>query len=178
MCASLPSHYPYSTRSQIVRLSRKTGANLLVFLIIAALVYLIGRLILGAWPMWIGMWSMMGFGPLGFWLGPVILLIVVLGLGALWLAGRGDQPIDPSTAAGTEHCPQCRARIQADYILCPECHTALGRSCPECRQPLKAHWTRCPRCGTDVEPAPATRRLVTNGGHDGTAVEQFRQRER
>lgn len=51
-----------------------------------------------------------------------------------------------------EICPGCGARVKADYILCPVCHTRLKQACPACKRPLQLHWAVCPYCGSSVTP--------------------------
>ncbi len=136
-----------------MRFSKQIG-NIATFVLAAVLVYGIGTVMLWFWPMWSMMSGMMGFGP-----GSVLLLAAgALVVGAFVVVGSRNQKHNASDEAEAT-CPQCRASVEPDYILCPECHTSLSKRCSECRRPLKGHWTRCPRCGVDVEPDPATRPL-------------------
>ena len=126
----------------------KHFASIAVFVLAALLVYLIGTLLLGVWPMWTAMWAMMGFG-----VTPVLVLVVVALLaGTIW-ALAGSRRADARSAGAAEHCSECGAVVDDDYVLCPECHTALRATCPACRRSLKARWTRCPFCGTDAAAA-------------------------
>jgi RNA polymerase subunit RPABC4/transcription elongation factor Spt4 len=55
-------------------------------------------------------------------------------------------------------CPECRHRIQPDFILCPNCGEQLKYSCPECHRLMELNWHRCPYCGNEKAvqaPAPA-----------------------
>ncbi len=59
-----------------------------------------------------------------------------------------------------EECPGCGGRVQADFIVCPTCHTKLKRACIHCGKPLNLRWTVCPYCAGTVlaqgAPPPAT----------------------
>lgn len=45
-------------------------------------------------------------------------------------------------------CPTCRQRIEADWQLCPNCHTVLKRACVRCSRLLELTWEICPFCAT------------------------------
>ena len=45
-------------------------------------------------------------------------------------------------------CPGCGNRVQADFIVCPSCHTKLKKSCSNCGRALNLRWSVCPYCGT------------------------------
>jgi hypothetical protein len=49
-------------------------------------------------------------------------------------------------------CPTCSLPIQANWFLCPSCHTHLRQPCPVCNSPLELHWDICPYCGYLFEP--------------------------
>jgi RNA polymerase subunit RPABC4/transcription elongation factor Spt4 len=44
-------------------------------------------------------------------------------------------------------CPGCQRRIEADYLLCPDCHYQLRLRCPSCDRLLNPSWDICPYCG-------------------------------
>lgn len=44
-------------------------------------------------------------------------------------------------------CPTCSRPTQANWFLCPSCHTHLRQPCPVCNSPLELHWDICPYCG-------------------------------
>lgn len=44
-------------------------------------------------------------------------------------------------------CPTCSRPTQANWFLCPTCHTHLRQPCPVCNSPLELHWDICPYCG-------------------------------
>jgi len=54
-------------------------------------------------------------------------------------------------------CPSCRAPVEKEFMICPECQTRLRRKCTKCARLLDLRWTVCPFCATDVQ-APLTRR--------------------
>ncbi len=55
-----------------------------------------------------------------------------------------------------QNCPNCRQRVQADFMLCPFCHTELKQRCPRCEKLLLPKWDLCPYCGNTQ--LPSTRR--------------------
>jgi RNA polymerase subunit RPABC4/transcription elongation factor Spt4 len=48
-------------------------------------------------------------------------------------------------------CPGCKRKIEPDFLLCPDCHTALKKTCPQCSHLLNLKWNLCPYCGAAVE---------------------------
>lgn len=52
-------------------------------------------------------------------------------------------------------CPGCERRVQADWIVCPNCQTKLKKTCFHCSRLMELPWNICPYCGT---PAPGMRR--------------------
>ncbi len=44
-------------------------------------------------------------------------------------------------------CPTCKQPVQPDFVICPACHTSLGRHCPTCQRFLQNAWDICPYCG-------------------------------
>jgi RNA polymerase subunit RPABC4/transcription elongation factor Spt4 len=44
-------------------------------------------------------------------------------------------------------CPGCRRRVEADYLLCPDCHYQLRLRCAGCDRLLNPSWDVCPYCG-------------------------------
>jgi hypothetical protein len=53
-----------------------------------------------------------------------------------------------------QHCPVCRADVDASFLICPVCTTRLRQSCRNCKAPLEALWQICPYCETPVQAAP------------------------
>jgi len=45
-------------------------------------------------------------------------------------------------------CPSCSAKVRADFLYCPYCHTQLQKACISCGTPLQLDWNICPYCGT------------------------------
>ena len=45
-------------------------------------------------------------------------------------------------------CPNCRAVVEKDYLLCPECGLDLKKPCVNCGKPLHLNWETCPYCAT------------------------------
>lgn len=52
-------------------------------------------------------------------------------------------------------CANCGYPVEADFVLCPNCHTQLKNLCMRCNHALEPSWTVCPYCATPVgAPAP------------------------
>ncbi len=51
-------------------------------------------------------------------------------------------------------CPVCRDRVDADWIVCPNCRTRLHRVCPSCNRLAEPHWPLCAYCGRDLDHGP------------------------
>ncbi|MBC7262765.1 MAG: zinc ribbon domain-containing protein [Chloroflexi bacterium] len=47
-------------------------------------------------------------------------------------------------------CPGCKRRIEADYVICPHCHTKLKGKCAHCGRLLNLNWDICPYCGQSI----------------------------
>lgn len=55
-------------------------------------------------------------------------------------------------------CPQCRRKIEADFLSCPFCRASLRTACEQCGKALAFGWVVCPYCGADRQqpmPEPA-----------------------
>lgn len=44
-------------------------------------------------------------------------------------------------------CPSCRRKTEADFLVCPYCHTELRKRCPDCEDLMNLNWDVCPYCG-------------------------------
>ncbi|MFO7320194.1 MAG: zinc ribbon domain-containing protein [Chloroflexota bacterium] len=60
-------------------------------------------------------------------------------------------------------CPGCKNRVQADWQVCPSCHTRLKKPCIHCGQTLELPWNLCPYCATPQtgQTGHSTRRATT-----------------
>ncbi|HEX2194552.1 MAG TPA: zinc ribbon domain-containing protein [Candidatus Limnocylindria bacterium] len=58
-------------------------------------------------------------------------------------------------------CPVCRERVQADWLVCPNCRTRLHRVCPTCNRLAQPEWPLCAYCGHEFQRAPAPRPAET-----------------
>ena len=47
-------------------------------------------------------------------------------------------------------CAHCGYPVEADYVLCPNCHTRLKNLCAGCHRALDPEWSVCPYCATAV----------------------------
>ncbi|MBI2820437.1 MAG: Flp pilus assembly complex ATPase component TadA [Acidobacteria bacterium] len=45
-----------------------------------------------------------------------------------------------------QKCPSCKAAIESDFSVCPNCLTSLKTLCRRCNQQLKLEWKICPYC--------------------------------
>ena len=57
-------------------------------------------------------------------------------------------------------CPNCKAPIEPEFAVCPNCLASLKTLCPRCNQQLKMDWKICPYCRAPVSaetetPVPA-----------------------
>ena len=89
-----------------------------------------------------------------------------------------------------ELCPVCRDRVDAEWLVCPNCRTRLHRVCPSCNRLAEPTWPLCAFCGTDFEreldgravaravPVPPAEESVDDGGIVGadTTAEHARLR--
>src|SRR5205823_273441 len=49
------------------------------------------------------------------------------------------------------HCVTCGRGIEAAFVSCPYCMTALSpRACPSCSRPVEQDWRGCPYCGESL----------------------------
>ncbi len=48
-------------------------------------------------------------------------------------------------------CPECKHRVEEDFIFCPNCSTRLKRLCSNCRRPMSLRWNSCPYCGEGAD---------------------------
>ena len=55
-------------------------------------------------------------------------------------------------------CASCGYPVEADYVMCPNCHQRLKNLCPTCHHALDPDWSVCPYCTTAVNKASRPRR--------------------
>jgi RNA polymerase subunit RPABC4/transcription elongation factor Spt4 len=44
-------------------------------------------------------------------------------------------------------CPNCKRKVERDFLICPNCHTQLRKRCSRCERVLNLNWGICPYCG-------------------------------
>jgi RNA polymerase subunit RPABC4/transcription elongation factor Spt4 len=67
-------------------------------------------------------------------------------------------------------CPQCRRKVEDDYVTCPYCRVALRTACESCGKGLAFGWVACPYCGTDrLQPEPHPTRAPSSSSIDAPA---------
>lgn len=47
-------------------------------------------------------------------------------------------------------CPKCKARVEDDFLLCPNCRTRLKKICAGCGRALHLRWSVCPYCARET----------------------------
>jgi len=52
-----------------------------------------------------------------------------------------------------ELCPVCRDRVDAEWLVCPNCRTRLHRVCPSCNRLAEPTWPLCAFCGHEFDRA-------------------------
>jgi len=50
-----------------------------------------------------------------------------------------------------ELCPVCRDRVDAEWLVCPNCRTRLHRVCPSCNRLAEPTWSLCAFCGHEFD---------------------------
>ena len=48
-------------------------------------------------------------------------------------------------------CPGCQRAVDAEFVLCPHCQTALRAPCPACSRLIDLRWQVCPYCSVPVD---------------------------
>jgi hypothetical protein len=73
-----------------------------------------------------------------------------------------------------ELCPVCRDRVDADWLVCPNCRTRLHRVCPSCSRLAEPTWPLCAYCGREFErgPARAAARATTPVTEEPVALDE------
>jgi RNA polymerase subunit RPABC4/transcription elongation factor Spt4 len=61
-------------------------------------------------------------------------------------------------------CPGCGRRVQAEWQLCPHCHTRLRKPCGRCGRLLELPWNICPYCGQAAQTQAASERAELSAG--------------
>jgi type IV pilus assembly protein PilB len=54
------------------------------------------------------------------------------------------------SSVGANRCPSCKADIEPDFAVCPNCLVSLKKLCQRCSQQLKVGWKICPYCKAPV----------------------------
>ena len=54
-------------------------------------------------------------------------------------------------------CASCGYPVEADYVMCPNCHQRLKNLCSTCHHALDPAWTVCPYCTTPVNRGSSSR---------------------
>jgi len=59
------------------------------------------------------------------------------------------------TVKAGAQCPKCKAVVESEWTLCPECGTRLPKYCAKCNTMVNEGETACCKCGTKIEVAPS-----------------------
>ncbi len=66
-------------------------------------------------------------------------------------------------------CAACGYPVEADFVLCPNCHTQLKNLCMRCNHALEPSWTVCPYCAPPVgAPAASSGSRPRRSGSSGS----------
>lgn len=57
------------------------------------------------------------------------------------------------TVKAGAQCPKCKAVVEAEWTLCPDCGTRLPKYCAKCNTKVNEGDTACCKCGTKIEVA-------------------------
>jgi tetratricopeptide (TPR) repeat protein len=59
------------------------------------------------------------------------------------------------TVKAGAQCPKCKAVVEAEWTLCPDCGTRLPKYCANCGTKVNEGETACCKCGMKIEVAPS-----------------------
>ncbi len=57
------------------------------------------------------------------------------------------------TVKAGAQCPKCKAVVESEWTLCPDCGTRLPKYCAKCNTKVNEGETACCKCGTKIEVA-------------------------
>lgn len=100
-----------------------------------------------------------------WWMWAIIALVPVVGLIAYVLLrpsllriDRDEQELEIALKQRQlmhyGECATCGYPVEADYVVCPNCHQRLKNVCSSCGKALDPTWTVCPYCATSVSGHP------------------------
>jgi len=100
----------------------------------------------------------------------VALGIEVMALGLVYVYKPTFMPSKEEVAAALKRfssvtvkagaqCPKCKAVVEAEWTLCPDCGTRLPRFCAKCGTKINENESACCKCGTKIE-VPASLLLM------------------
>jgi tetratricopeptide (TPR) repeat protein len=65
-----------------------------------------------------------------------------------------------ATVKTVSECPNCHEIVEKEWILCPQCGTALPRLCANCGNPLIGRADKCTNCGAIIEKQESIQRSI------------------
>jgi RNA polymerase subunit RPABC4/transcription elongation factor Spt4 len=69
-------------------------------------------------------------------------------------------------------CPNCKRRIESEYILCPNCQVTLKEPCRYCARLMHPKWPVCPYCGKMAARGRMTEPPLPAAAHPPILVEE------
>lgn len=96
-----------------------------------------------------------------WWLWAIVALVPVVGLVAYLLlrpqlleVDREEQELEVAVKQRQlmkyGECAKCGYPVEAEYVICPSCHSRLKNLCSHCGHALDPSWDVCPYCATAV----------------------------
>ena len=96
-----------------------------------------------------------------WWLWAIVALVPVVGVVAyillrpqLLAVDREEQELEVAIKQRQlmkyGECANCGYPVEADYVICPNCHQRLKNLCATCNHALDPAWSVCPYCATPV----------------------------
>jgi tetratricopeptide (TPR) repeat protein len=67
-----------------------------------------------------------------------------------------------ATVKTVSECPNCHEIVEKEWVLCPQCGTALPRLCANCGKPLSEREDKCMNCGAIIEKQESIKRSIQN----------------
>ncbi len=65
-----------------------------------------------------------------------------------------------ATVKTVSECPNCHEIVEKEWVLCPQCGSALPRLCANCGKPLKGREEKCMNCGATIEKQESVNRSI------------------
>ena len=83
----------------------------------------------------------------------VLLLLLTLAL-LVWMIQAELDSSGREVPITGQHCSNCQALVDIDWMVCPHCQQRLRESCHCCHKGKLVSHPHCPFCGAGKEGAP------------------------